>query len=164
MTIREKLQDKKIGTPIAAGMALFAVLLATYVLWPARKLISDPYTTYYSDDDGQTYFKDSIYKLAPFDHDGKTASIAVVIDDGNHVFVGYLERYTPDAKKQIQAALDANPQTPYKVLELMGSPAILYGGMEAKLPGSNNSWVSRSKVPIPRMQLPEDAVIKVVHP
>ena len=61
---------------------------------------------YYSDDDGQTYFKDSVYKFPPFDHGGKTVVQAVLAESNGHRFVGYLMRYTPQAREKLQQKYD----------------------------------------------------------
>jgi hypothetical protein len=148
---------------VAAILFSAAIAIAAYSLWPrGQKLNSN--VAFYSDDDGQTYFKDSIYRLAPFDHNGKIADIAVVCTDGTRNFVGYLERYTPEARKQLQEVYDANPTAHYKTIDLMASPAISLKGMEVKLPGNENSWAPRSGMRPPDVQSPTGGEIQIVRP
>ncbi|HEY1685624.1 MAG TPA: hypothetical protein VGG19_12730 [Tepidisphaeraceae bacterium] len=60
---------------------------------------------YFSADDGKTFFSASSDNIAPFDYQGHAAVRAYVYEchDGGQKFVGYLERYTPEAR---QAELD----------------------------------------------------------
>src|SRR5580700_11847641 len=94
ISIRETLQRRGIGTALAAILFCAAIVIAAFYFRPFGH--KPNYSEmFYSDDDGQTYFKDSIYKLAPFDHNGRIANIAIVCTDGTRNFVGYLERFTP---------------------------------------------------------------------
>jgi hypothetical protein len=104
MGIREKLSEKP---SLAAGAAAIFVLIAAAIAvcshWPEKK--ADLNQALYSDDDGQTWFNDSIFRVAPFDHNGKTAVAAQIYsyDDGKKQFCGYLVRFMPDAKAQLDA-------------------------------------------------------------
>ena len=62
--------------------------------------------SWYTDDDGKTWYADDKSLSPPIDHNGKTAVRAYVFscDGGKHEFVGYLERYTPDARQAIEQA------------------------------------------------------------
>ena len=163
ISIRETLQKRGAGLTVAAILFSTAIAIAAYSLWPRnQKLNSD--VVFYSDDDGQTYFKDSIYRLAPFEHNGKLADIAVVFNDGTRDFVGCLERFTPEARKQLQDVYDANPTQHYKTLDLIASPAISLQGMEIKLPGKDNSWTSRSEMRYPNIQSPNGGELEIVRP
>src|SRR4051812_26868582 len=51
----------------------------------------------FTTDDGRTLFEAPADSLPPFDHDGKPAARAHVYRCGGKEFVGYLERYTPEA-------------------------------------------------------------------
>jgi len=161
--VRELLQRTRTGLTVAALLLLAAIGVAVHYRQPAVTK-SDPYVRFYSDDDGQTYFKDSIYRLAPFDHNGKTADIAIVCSDGNQNFVGYLERYTPQARKQLQDVYDANPAERYKTIDLMASPAISLKGMEVKMPGKDNPWIARSDMRGLNVQSPSGGEIQIVSP
>src|SRR5947207_12339964 len=72
--------------------------------------------SYYSTDDGKTYFEDSADHLVPFDKDGKEAVRAHVFQCGGGApFVGYLEKL--DSK--VKARLDdffADPKNKGKMM------------------------------------------------
>src|SRR5581483_3966904 len=106
MSIREKINnDRKFGVLLGGVLIVAAVVFAVYEFRGMARGVSVLNTTYYSDDDGKTFFKDDIYKFPPFDHDGKTANAAVIFSTPQSGdFVGYLMRYTPAAKKQLDDA------------------------------------------------------------
>lgn len=65
--------------------------------------------SFYSDDDGKTWFLDAADKAPPFDHNGKEAFQAVVCRCGNGTpFVSYLISYDPEDKAAIEAAAPNN--------------------------------------------------------
>lgn len=133
---------------IAAGGALvvIAIGILVYTHWPQRQ--ADLNQVFYSDDDGQTWFADSTFKVAPFDHNGKPADIAEIYtyDDGKKQFCAYLARYTPDAKAQLEKALaDAKAHgQPLGSVGLYHDRGFTQRGMEAKKPGAGHPWVSYS--------------------
>ncbi len=101
--------------------------------------------SFFSDDDGKTWFVDSAGKTTPFDHNGKTAYRARVYtsDGGKTQFVGYLERYTPEAAKKIEAAKRGETEPKGRsVLSVVEEVTI--SGTEIKKPGKGNAWVARS--------------------
>jgi hypothetical protein len=61
---------------------------------------------FFSVDDGKSWFLDDVKKIPPFQHDGKPACRAYVFtcDGGKTKWVGYLEQFTPEAKKQLEQA------------------------------------------------------------
>lgn len=77
---------------------------------------------YYSVDDGQSFFVFGAENIAPFDYKGKTAVRAHVFEAGGKRFVGYLERYIPEARK----AKIARTITPFQEMD----------GRELKRPGA----------------------------
>jgi hypothetical protein len=105
--IRETLNEKP---AIAYGGFGVLLLIAIGVLvWYLKsgqtgpsidKPIGDQ--AFYSDDDGQHWFLDSVQKATPFKHDGKDAVRAMVYrcSDGK-AFVNYLVRHT-DAGRQLK--------------------------------------------------------------
>ena len=124
---------------------LIAAAIVIHSYWPEKK--PDVNQSLYSDDDGQTWFGDTYYRAAPFDHNGKTAVMAQVYsyDDGKKQFCGYLTRYTADAKAQLQAALD-NAQKrgqPPGTISLYQNQNLM-NQLEVKLPGPNHPWVHYS--------------------
>lgn len=161
MGIREKINDSRVGPMVGIGMLVAAVAIGLYYFWPGGPHIHYA-QAYYSDDDGQTYFKDSVYKFPPSDHNGKTAVQAVVYEDAHgNKFVAYLQRYTPDALKRLQktysdVSSSGNPkQLQQAVLDLIQSPQISIGGTEIKLPGASNQWTSRGRMMAPSIKMPD---------
>jgi hypothetical protein len=149
-SIRESLQrNRKAALAVAAILFLAAIAISVYYLRP-RGDRSDPTKAFYSDDDGQTYFKDSVYNFPPFDHNGKTAVEAMLAESNGHYFVGYLMRFTPAARKQLQDKYDEagrdNLPGQQNVLDFMASPDITESGMQVKLPGPGHPWLPRSQV------------------
>jgi hypothetical protein len=144
MFIRKKLaDDKKMGVAVAIALLAIAALALAFQFWPQRK--PNLAMAYYSDDDGQSWFKDSAFRVAPFDHDGKTAVMAEVYtyDNGGKQFCAYLAKYTDDFKKRLENAIadaQAKGQPPGSV-SLYNQRDFLNSGTMVKLPGSKNSWV-----------------------
>jgi hypothetical protein len=168
-SVREKLNDGKLGVGIAVTFLAIAVGILAYMLWPAPRINAT--SSFYSDDDGQSYFKDSVYKFPPFDHNGKPADEAIVILDRGSKVVGYLVRYTPDALKKLTDKYNADvnngmsgKEIQHDVLTYMHYPDIYLQGQECKLPGPNNKWIPRSSfstamIKTPSGDLPEGAVL-----
>jgi hypothetical protein len=131
MTLRDTL-DRHRG--IALGSAVGIILLA--LIFIVREAMSGnpspiPRSGFYTIDDGATFFKDDIDLVPPFEYDGKLAVRAQVYDCGGKEIVGYLQRYTPDAKKQIDAANG------------VGVGSIRAAGTEIKAPlTDDNGWVN----------------------
>ena len=161
MGLREKISDRRIGLIIGIGMLVAAGAIVGFNFWP-----SGPHINYrqafYSDDDGQTFFEDSLYKFAPFDHNGKTAVLAVVYKDAHNTkFVAYLERYTPAALKQLQktyadsSRTETAKQVQEAVIDLIQSPQIAIGGTEIKLPGPSSQWTPHGQMMAPAIKMPD---------
>jgi hypothetical protein len=94
---------------------------------------------YFSDDDGKSFFVDERTKVPPFDRNGKPAVRAQLFtcDGGKTKFVGWLERYTPEAKKRLENQIQQNGGKMPMVLEDEG-------GVEMKKPGTGEKgWVKR---------------------
>jgi hypothetical protein len=98
---------------------------------------------FFSDDDGKTFFVDDRAKLPPFDHNGKPAYRARVYtcDGGKTKFVGWLERYTPEAKKIVEGQVKAGAGS------TGGGPILLedQSGVQVKKAGTGEKgWVSNN--------------------
>jgi hypothetical protein len=145
MGIREALRQKpSVGIGIAAVMILAMAVITAANYWPTKK--ADLSQSYYSDDDGQTWFADSAYRIPPFDHNGKTAMSALIFsyDNGKKQFCAYLAQYTPEAKKKMDAALaeaQRKGDSPSSVA-LYRDPAFMKQGLQVKKPGASNHWIS----------------------
>jgi hypothetical protein len=146
MGIRETLNRKRgLSAALAALLILFSGGLLAYTQWPQSRPKGDK--AYFTVDDGQTWFLDSIYKVPPFDYNGQTAVRAMVYsyDNGSKKFCGYLMRYTSEVKNKLDAAV-AQAQAdgkPLSSITLFSSRDVGMNGVEIKLPGQTN-WVPRS--------------------
>jgi hypothetical protein len=96
---------------------------------------------FYTIDDGATWFEDDINKIPPFDKDGKQAVKAYVYEcPGTDPFVAYLERYTPEAKKALEAAAKSNDPNNPVIME-----DVQMTGLEVKKPKTGDKgWVKQS--------------------
>jgi hypothetical protein len=144
MGVRETLNKKKsLGIGLAAIFLLGAAFLLTYTEWPQHHFSG--HTAFYSDDDGQTWFIDSVYRTTPFDHNGKQAVRAMIYscDHGNTKFCAYLLRHKASDKKRLDDALAEATREgkPPSSITLFGDQGI-QNGMEIKQPGSGHPWVS----------------------
>jgi hypothetical protein len=93
--------------------------------------VSNPPQSYYTVDDGTTYFTDDASKGFSFDHNGQPAVQAMVYscDGGSTKFVAYLRRANP--------AGGARPPAPGVSVQL----AQMMRGIQVKRPGVGN-WVT----------------------
>jgi hypothetical protein len=169
MNVREKLNDGRLG--IGIGIALIAVAAVSIYLYvrPTSPRVNAT-ELYYSDDDGASYYKDSVYNFPPYDHDGKTAYQAMVFDDSGKHFVGYLVRYTVAGHKQLldkynqaQNSHLSDRELQRQMLDFKDS-SIMSWQIEVKMPGSGNKWLPGSAVrglPIkgPSGQMPDGIVL-----
>ncbi|MGD0540206.1 MAG: hypothetical protein ABSB33_01685 [Tepidisphaeraceae bacterium] len=144
MYIRNTFSEKKKMSLIAAlGLLLLAAVCLAYQYWPQRK--ANLALAYFTDDDGKTWFKESSYRIAPFDHDGKTAVIAKIYtyDNGAKKYCAYVAEYTPQAKQRLEAAVaDAQAKgEPPSSVDLFHQRDFIVSAMQVKLPGDNNPWI-----------------------
>jgi hypothetical protein len=91
-----------------------------------RAITTQEPDSYFTTDDGKTFFAASGTNVPPFDYKGRTAVHAYVFESGGKRFVGYVERFTPEGHKAM--------------VENRASPATLMYGRELKKPGST-TWV-----------------------
>ncbi len=141
MGLRETLNEN----PGLTTAATAVIILAAIVFMVLSMFRGDPEVAgpggpvtkeFYSDDDGKTYFEDDREKIPPFDRNGKPAYRARVFtcDGGKTNFVGWLERYTPQAKKMLEdQAKNAG-----------GGPVLMedQSGLQIKKPGTGDKgWV-----------------------
>lgn len=154
MGFRETLNQ---NPAIATGATIAVIVIAVGFIIYSQMGSSTPKPSthaFYTVDDGATYFPDDAKKIAPFDHEGKEAVKARVYKcaDGKE-FVGYLERYTPDAKKKLEelraitSTKDADKQAAArKGVQLQGLAMAAQMGVEVKKPGDAN-WVPMMDFP-----------------
>jgi hypothetical protein len=144
-------------TAVAFSLAVLVIIL--FVMWydasRPNALTRRLTLSWYTDDDGKTWFSDKKSLSPPFDHNGKTAVRAYLFscDGGKTEFVAYLERYSSDAKQAIEQArekvlTDKTPPPPglYERIEK--------NGLELKKPG-DSEWAD--------VRSPEAAAIRKVN-
>ena len=145
MGIRQKLAENR---GLGVGVAILLLIGGAIVIgYQMRALGPPPSTTpqaFYTNDDGKTLFVAPSDSLPPFDHGGKPAVRAYVYKCSGQQFVGYLERYTDEAKRMVreldEAVKNAKPggQPPANLGQLVNARRF---GREVKRPGDKN-WVS----------------------
>src|SRR5688500_20263081 len=112
MGLRETINENQ-GMTTAVTVALI-LLVVGYIVYtiarggPGGAGAPVPAQTFYSDDDGATWFADSDSKVPPFDHNGKQAVRARGYKCGGKTFVNHLARYTPELKQRLDAARAVN--------------------------------------------------------
>jgi hypothetical protein len=146
MSVREAINSRKsVGIAISILFLIVAAVILAYSMLPAHRIKGDK--TFFTDDDGQTWFLDFVYLTPPFDHNGKTAVRAMIYsyDHGNRTFCAYLMRYTPDAKKRLDDAIAqaASAGKSPSSVGLFTDRELNSSGVEVKAPGPGNSWVVR---------------------
>jgi hypothetical protein len=93
-----------IGVAIAL-LAIAAVGLGYQFLGARESGAGAPQkTAFYTDDNGKSFFKDDLFKVSPFDHNGKQAYRCDVFQgDGGKQFVGLIYRHTDAGRREIEA-------------------------------------------------------------
>jgi hypothetical protein len=128
MGVREFMNNHRGLTTAAAGVivALAVGFIVVQVMASRKKYPSDSPDSFFTVDDGKTFFVASSDNIPPFDYKGQQAVHAYVFQSNGKKFVGYLERYTSDARSAILAG--------------KRSPQIERFGRELKKPG-DKEWV-----------------------
>ncbi len=104
MGIRETMnKNPAITTGVTAGIIVLALI---FIFWnscePKPRVITK---AWYTVDDGQNWFSGDMKQVAPFMHEGKEAVKVFLFSckGGKDPFPAYLERYTPEGKKKMEA-------------------------------------------------------------
>ena len=145
MGIRQKINENPgATTAVTAGIVVLAIL---FIIWQAcgdstSGVVSTK--SFYTTDDGKTYFPDDSTNVPPYQKNGKLAVRAQVFtcDGGKTKFVGYLEMYAPQDKAMLEQMAQAT-----KNKGAGPPPAYLgYAGQAmVKRPGDPpNAWVPLS--------------------
>jgi hypothetical protein len=137
MGIRERINDNP-RTAVIVAAAVLVIACAFVALQFSGASTGAPATkAFFTIDDGKTWFVDDATRIAPFQRDGKEAVRAYVFDCNGQRFVNHVERYTPEGRRAVEAALkagDSGQQTEV--------PAQLrLSGAEVKKPGAKQ-WAS----------------------
>ena len=133
-SLRDKInRNPKQTAAIFSGLLVLAMLLIAWQ-WGCFSGGGGIGTSYYTIDDGATYFEESATKIPPFKHEGKDAVRAHVFKCGDgKPFVGYLEMYTPQDKKMMEDAIAGK------------APPAAYAGYSGqamvKRPGKQYPWI-----------------------
>lgn len=146
MEIRKSIQERPIaGIIVASVLVIFASLILLRQFWPEKQ--ANLSQTFFTDDDGKTWYTDSAYLLPPLDHNGTTAVFAEVFsyDGGSKQFCAYLAKYTPEAQRKLRESIgDAVKQghSPASA-GLFHDPFFMKNALMVKKPGSDK-WVNQS--------------------
>ena len=146
MGIRESMNENpKIVTGITVAIIVLALILIfrSSLTGGGGEAGGTVGQVLFSNDDGKTWFPDDSRKVPPFPKDGKDAYRAYVYKcpDGKK-FVSHLARYTPDAKKKLEAAhakAAANGGAQDPIL----FESVMINGIEVKAPG-RTTWLNQS--------------------
>ena len=127
--------------PYATGIGLLglAAVIVAFNSWPEKKFSQD--LAYFSDDNGKTWYTDSIDLIPPYQHNGKEADGAVIYSyaGGSKQFCGYLFRFPEKIKQQIEnAAAPGSGKTPHGIA--YGTE--IGGSREVESPGSTGHWAA----------------------
>jgi hypothetical protein len=96
-----------------------------------------PDADYFTIDDGQTYFVDDFKKVPPFEVNGSVALRAAVFTCGDGTpFVGFVEKFNPEAKAQMEGVLKD-----YKPSLYDPPPFVFMGNMGLVKKRGESEWV-----------------------
>jgi hypothetical protein len=134
-------QHRGAAIGVASGMIVVAVVVAVLSTRDGASAENGMTAkSFFSNDDGKTWFADNATMIPPFTKDGKEAHRAYVYraPDGTE-FVAYLEKYTPAGKRAVEAALARPPEEQFDT-----DPYLADGAGDAvlvKKPGAN-AWIN----------------------
>jgi hypothetical protein len=146
MDVREAI-NKRPKTVAAIATAVLAAVLIVVVLQfrdvqASPQGQADPERAFFTTDDGKTWFIGDVTQLPPFEHEGKQAVRAYVVEYNGKRFVNHLERYTPEGKQamiKLKEAVKHGPPPGALVA------AAQQRGREVKRPGETK-WVPASEI------------------
>jgi len=147
MGVRETMNKKPLlvgGVSVALVAAALAYAVVQFFdLRPSPSYAAgDPERAFFTVDDGKTTFIDDASQLPPFQHDGKEAVRAYIVECNGKRAVNHLERYTPEGKQAMlklrEAQKHAHGPPPGQLVA-----AAQQRGREVKRPGDAN-WTPTS--------------------
>src|SRR5450432_2046533 len=103
MSIRQKIfQNPRVGMAVA-GVAVVIGIISISLQMRNRSVPGTVTESFFTVDDGKTWFTDSAANIPPYDKDGKQAVRAFVYRCANGTqFVNHLERFKPEAKTALE--------------------------------------------------------------
>ena len=144
MGIREVIKGKQGAVVALAIVMIVGAGVAIFLQWRRGGPSSGGSATYFTTDEGQNLFVDTNAKLPPFERDGRQAVRAHVFECGGKRVVGYLSRYTEEAKAALAEAKSyqgtGKPPPNARALASIGTT-----GLEIKRPG-DPQWVKQGDV------------------
>ena len=160
MSLRETInKNPKQTAAITSGLIALAFIL---IIWQACSGGGGGVgQSYYTIDDGATYFVEASNKIPPFKHQGKDAVRAHVFtcDGGKTQFVGYLEMYSPQDKKMMEDAMSGKAPPAayagYTGQAMVKKPKTGPMGWVPLMPGTTQVYSSIVQVTCPDGSQPE---------
>jgi len=149
--IRETLnQNPAITTGATIGIIVLTLVLVLYLSMGGGPSVGGQVSAkaFFTIDDGKNYFVDDAAKIPPFDYQGKQAVRAYVFSCNGTKKVEYLQRYTPEAKKKLEAATANKGRPDFGIMD-----QVQFTGVEVKKPGDKD-WVKQN----------DERAVKVMQP
>jgi hypothetical protein len=112
--LRDQLNRKPLIAAGVIGVAAAALLLVVFFqVKPSKPPAISGIQSYYTTDDGVTWFADDVEKVPPFDHNGSPAVRCHVFKSGaSQPFAGYLEKFTSAMRDQLTGATSGQVISP----------------------------------------------------
>ena len=140
MGVRESVNgNRRLGVGVGAALLIGALsVIGFQVFGGGGTGVAVASSAFYTDDNGKTFFKDDLYKVVPFEHNGKQAYRADVFQcpDGKQ-FVGLMYRHNALGRKAMSQHIAKGARDP------QGSflAGLEIQGMEVKPAGApDNAW------------------------
>jgi hypothetical protein len=147
MSLRTQLNERPVvSTLIALALVCGALWIVMRYRWGeqarldalAAAIAAGASTSYFTTDDGATYFEDLGTNLPPFEKGGKTAYAAAVYKCGDgEPFVAYMTRYSPEYKEMLLYTQSGHALNGGQAMQFQRLEAT---GIEIKRPGQAE-WV-----------------------
>lgn len=140
MAIREMINRSPI---IVVGTVLLALLIVSFIIFRQVKELNPAgeYQMFFTVDDGKTWFAADKSNVSPFEKNGKVAVRANVYQckDAKEPFVGYMERYTESARKQMVDLIAEAKASPEIARSKAGFiQGVMRDGIQYKKPGDKD--------------------------
>jgi hypothetical protein len=171
MGLRATLEKKPV-LGITGAVVMIVLAAALMVRSMTNQGSHEVNAAYYTTDDGKTWFAAGIDHVAPFEHEGKEAVKVYLFRCGDRgkPFVAYLERFTPQGKKQVEkmwadARARANKDGTAVAIDRVALYGATMSATEVKKPGESH-WYPMQKAPpyVTQVHCPDGGSLSDVHP